>query len=68
MVVVALRLSRPSLILLLRVTIVLQAAAAARIVGKDNILKAAEDGNLELVRDHVAADRASVQKLDVTYV
>ncbi len=63
-VVVALRLSRPSLTPLLRVTIVLQAAAAARIAGKDEILKAAKDGDLQLVRDHVAADPASVHERD----
>jgi hypothetical protein len=43
------------------------AAAAARIVGKDDILKAAKDGNLELVQDHVAADPASVRKRDERY-
>jgi hypothetical protein len=63
-VVVTLRLSHPSLTPLLRVTIVLQAAAAARIAGKDDILKAAKDGDLQLVRDHVAADLASVHKRD----
>ena len=65
--VVALSLSIPPLILLLRFTIVLQAAAAARIIGKDDIFKAAKDGNLQLVQDHVAADPASVQKRDNGY-
>ena len=57
----------PLLTPLLRVTIVLQAAAAARIAGRGDIFKAAKDGDLELVRDHVAADPASVHKRDKEY-
>jgi hypothetical protein len=37
-----------------------QAAAAARIAGKDDIWKAAEKGDFALVRDHVTADPVSV--------
>jgi hypothetical protein len=39
-----------------------QAAAAARIAGKDDICSAAQNGDLALVRDHVTADAASVNK------
>jgi hypothetical protein len=42
----------------------LQAAAAARIAGKADIWNAAENGDLALVRDHVAADAACVNKRD----
>ena len=38
----------------------LQTAAAARIVGKPDILRAAGNGDIELVRDHLIADPASV--------
>jgi hypothetical protein len=41
---------------------VLQAAAAARIVGKDDVIKAAERGDFELVKDHVVADAGCVHK------
>jgi hypothetical protein len=65
--VVALRLSRPPLTPLLRFAIVLQAAAAARIAGKDDIFKAAKGGDLELVQDHVAANPTSVRERDKKY-
>ncbi len=41
-----------------------QAAAAARIVGKANVFDAAENGNIELVKDHVMADAGCVLKAD----
>jgi hypothetical protein len=41
-----------------------QAAAAARIVGQPDILAAARNGNLSLVKDHVLADETSVNKKD----
>ena len=65
--VVALRPLNPLLTPLLRVTVVLQAAAASRIAGRGDIFKAAKDGDLELVRDYVAADPASVHKRDEEY-
>jgi hypothetical protein len=40
----------------------LQAAAAARIVGKPDVINAARDGNIELVKDHVVADAGCVHK------
>ena len=43
---------------------ILQAAAAARIVGKPGILKAAENGDVALVRDHIVADPACVHLKD----
>jgi hypothetical protein len=43
---------------------VLQAAAAARIVGKDDVTIAAMKGNIELVKDHVVADAGCVHKAD----
>ncbi len=52
---------------LLHVTIALQAASAARIAGKGDIFKAAKDGDLKMVRDHVAANLASVHKRDQGY-
>jgi hypothetical protein len=39
-----------------------QAAAAARIAGKPDVINAAVDGNIELVKDHVVADAGCVQK------
>ena len=44
-----------------------QAAAAARIVGKDGIIEAAEKGNLDLVKDHVLADAGCVLEADSKY-
>ena len=41
-----------------------QAAAASRIVGKDNVIEAAKSGNLELVKDHILADAGCVHKTD----
>jgi hypothetical protein len=38
------------------------AAAAARIVGKPDILEAARDGNVALVKDHILADPVCVNK------
>ena len=43
---------------------ILQAAAAARIVGKPGIHTAAENGDVALVRDHIIADPACVQLKD----
>jgi hypothetical protein len=37
-------------------------AAAARIVGKPDVVQAAQSGNLELVKDHVSADAGCVHK------
>ena len=39
---------------------VLQAAAAARVKGKPDIIEAAKSGDLSLVRDHVTADPSCV--------
>jgi hypothetical protein len=47
---------------------VLQAAAAARIVGKDDIIEAAKKGNFDLVKDHVWADAGCVLQADSLYV
>ncbi len=44
---------------------VLQAAAAARIKGKPDIFRAAERGDLSLVRDHLTADPSCVGRQDV---
>ena len=41
-----------------------QAAAAARIVGKADVFTAAENGDIELVKDHVVADAGCVLKAD----
>ncbi len=43
-------------------SLLVQAAAAARISGKDDILKASEKGNVELVKDHLTVDAACVHK------
>jgi hypothetical protein len=45
-----------------------QAAAAARIAGKPDVINAAEMGNIELVKDHVVADAGCVLKADSRYV
>jgi hypothetical protein len=37
-----------------------QAAAAARIVGKPDVIHAAKSGNLQLVKDHVVVDAGCV--------
>jgi ankyrin repeat protein len=42
----------------------MQAAAAARIKGKDDIHMAARRGKADLVLDHLAADPGCVTKLD----
>jgi len=42
----------------------LQAAAAARIAGKPDVLEAAKSGDTALVRDHIAADASCVHKRD----
>ena len=44
-----------------------QAAAAARIVGKDDVIDAARSGNIELVKDHVMADAGCVLQADSGY-
>jgi hypothetical protein len=44
-----------------------QAAAAARIEGKDDVITAAKNGNIELVKDHVVADASCVLKADSEY-
>ena len=41
-----------------------QAAAAARIVGKADVFTAAQNGDIELVKDHVVADAGCVLKAD----
>jgi hypothetical protein len=46
------------------ISFVLQAAAAARIQGKPDIIAAAESGDLSLVRDHVTADPSCVGRRD----
>ena len=51
-----------------QLTHISQAAAAARIVGKDDVIKAAERGDIELVKDHVVADAGCVHKTDSKYV
>jgi hypothetical protein len=51
-----------------QLTRISQAAAAARIVGKDDVIKAAKDLNVELVKDHVVADAGCVHQTDETYV
>jgi hypothetical protein len=47
-----------------QLTRISQAAAAARIVGKDDVIDAAEMGDFELVKDHVLADAGCVHKTD----
>jgi hypothetical protein len=44
-----------------------QAAAAARVAGKNDIFTAAQDGDISLVLDHIAADSSSVHKKDSQY-
>jgi hypothetical protein len=44
--------------------IFLQAAAAARIAGKPDILAAAQNGDFALVRDHLTADASCVGRRD----
>ena len=44
-----------------------QAAAAARVAGKDSVWAAAEKGNTSLVRDHVLADDKCVNAKDYRY-
>jgi hypothetical protein len=44
-----------------------QAAAAARIVGKADVINAAENGDIELVKDHVMADKGCVLQADSEY-
>ena len=41
-----------------------QAAAAARIVGKPDVIHAAKSGNLQLVKDHVVVDAGCVHMTD----
>ena len=41
-----------------------QAAAAARILGKAGVIKAAENGDIELVKDHVMANASCVLQAD----
>ena len=41
-----------------------QAAAAARVAGKSDIITAAANGDISLVSDHIAADSSSVHKKD----
>jgi hypothetical protein len=41
-----------------------QAAAAARIAGKPDIITAAMDGDISLVGDHITADPSSVNQED----
>jgi hypothetical protein len=47
-------------------SLTLQAAAAARIMGKRDVFNAAAIGNYELVKDHVAADPGCVHKWDAS--
>jgi len=47
-----------------RLTRSLQAAAVARIAGKDDVFQAARSGDTALVRDHIAADASCVNKRD----
>jgi hypothetical protein len=42
-------------------------AAAARIVGKADVIEAAKSGNIELVKDHFVADAGCVFKADSEY-
>jgi hypothetical protein len=44
-----------------------QAAAAARIVGKADVITAAWNGDIELVKDHVMADTSCIFKADSEY-
>ncbi len=44
---------------------ILQAAAASSIKGKPDIIKAAQSGDLSLVRDHVTADPSCVGRRDL---
>jgi hypothetical protein len=44
-----------------------QAAAAARIAGKRDIITAAKYGDISLVGDHITADPSSVNKKDTEY-
>ena len=44
-----------------------QAAAAARVAGKKDIVEAARLGDISLVADHIAADSSSVHKKDSEY-
>jgi hypothetical protein len=46
------------------VSFVLQAAAAARIQGKPDIIEAAKSGDLSLVRDHLTADPCCIGRRD----
>ena len=41
-----------------------QAAAAARVAGKSDIVTAAWSGDISLVSDHIAADSSSVHEKD----
>ena len=41
-----------------------QAAAAARIAGRPNIITAAANGDISLVGDHITADPSSVHQKD----
>jgi hypothetical protein len=41
-----------------------QAAAAARIAGKPDIIRAARNGDISLVGDHITADPSSVHQKD----
>ena len=44
-----------------------QAAAAARIKGKPDVIEAAKSGDFNLVKDHYIADAGSVRKANVKY-
>ncbi len=44
-----------------------QAAAAARILGKAGVIKAAENGDIELVKDHVMANAGCVLEATSRY-
>ena len=44
-----------------------QAAAAARIKGKPDVIEAAKSGDFNLVKDHYIADAGSVRKTDGMY-
>jgi hypothetical protein len=48
-------------------TAALQAAAAARIAGKPNIIEAAVKGDISLVGDHIAAEPSSIHQRNSEY-
>jgi hypothetical protein len=51
-----------------QLTLISQAAAAARIAGKDDVIEAAKSGDIELVKDHVVAGAGCVLKANKRYV